>query len=191
MARHTMNGYDDSDVVEGEVVDGKGDPELQNAIGRVARELLNEKKKHQKTLADAVHRSLKKRVEKAKYSNPAGSKLQVRREGPLARQNKRDLASVEASTVNRNRATLNAQLVSEQGAYFAKGKQYVMQVLQDVYDMDADLPEELQPIGQALTKFISEALAGTFAEGGTMIGEFGLEEIGLATKPPRDDERRR
>ena len=93
--------------------------------------------------------------------------------------------------MNRNRATLNAQLVSEQGAYFAKGKQYVMQVLQDVHDMDADLPEELQPIGQALTKFISEALTGTFAECGTMIGEFGLEEIGLATKPPRDEDRRR
>jgi hypothetical protein len=197
MARYTINGYDDSDVVEGEVVGGKGrgpeegDPDLQNAIGRIAQELLKEKKKHQKTLADAVHRSLQKRVAKAKYGNPAGSKIQVRRDGFLAKQNKRDLASVEASTVNRNRATLNAQLVSEQGAYFAKGKQYVMQVLQDVYDMDADLPEELQPIGQALTKFISEALSGTFAEGGTMIGEFGLEEIGLATKPPRDEERRR
>ena len=188
--------YDDY-IVEGKVVGERAriseedDDDFKSTIAGIAQELINEKKKHQKKLADAVHRSLKKRVDKAKYGNPAGSKLQVRREGLLARQNKRDLASVEASTVNRNRATLNAQLVSEQGAYFAKGKQYVMQVLQDVHDMDADLPEELQPIGQALTKFISEALTGTFAECGTMIGEFGLEEIGLATKPPRDEDRRR
>jgi hypothetical protein len=191
MARYTMNGYDDGDVVEGEVVDGKVDPELQNAIGRIAQELLKEKKRHQKTLADAVHRSLQKRVAKQKYGNPAGSKLQVRREGLLARQNKRDLASVEASTVNRNRATLNAQLVSDQGEYFRKGKYFVMQVLKDVYDMDEDVPEELLPIAQALTKFIADALPGTFVEGGTMIGEFGLEEIALATKPLRDEERRR
>jgi hypothetical protein len=191
MARYTMNGYDDGDVVEGEVVDGKVDPELQNAIGRVARELLNEKKKHQKTLADAVHKSFQKRVAKQKYGNPTGSKLQVRREGLLARQNKRDLASIEASTVNRNRATLNAQLVSEQGEYFRRGKYFVMQVLKDVYDMDEDVPEELLPIAQALTKFIADALPGTFVEGGTMIGEFGLEEIALATKPLRDEDRRR
>jgi hypothetical protein len=196
--RYSRNSnMDDDYIVEGKVVGERarmpeeGDDDFKSTIAGIAQELIKEKKKHQQTLADAVHRSLQKRVAKAKYGNPAGSKIQVRRDGFLAKQNKRDLASVEASTVNRNRATLNAQLVSEQGAYFAKGKQYVMQVLQDVYDMDADLPEELQPIGQALTKFISEALAGTFAEGGTMIGEFGLEEIGLATKPPRDDERRR
>jgi hypothetical protein len=188
--------YDDN-IVEGTMRGGRerspegDDDDYRSTIAGIAEDLIKMKKKHQQTLADAVHRSLQKRVAKAKYGNPAGSKIQVRREGLLARQNKRDLASVEASTVNRNRATLNAQLVSEQGAYFAKGKQFVMQVLQDVHDMDEDLPEELQPIGQALTKFISEALTGTFAEGGTMIGEFGLEENALATKPPRDEERRR
>jgi hypothetical protein len=196
--RYSRNSnMDDDYIVEGKVVGERArmseedDDDFKSTIAGIAQELINDKKRHQKTLANAIHRSLQKKVAKAKYGNPAGSKIQVRREGLLARQNKRDLASVEASTVNRNRATLNAQLVSEQGAYFAKGKQFVMQVLQDVYDMDEDLPEELQPVGQALTNFISEALTETFAEGGTMIGEFGLEEIALATKPPRDEDRRR
>jgi hypothetical protein len=191
------NNMDDDNIVEGTMRGGReripeeDEDDYRSTIAGIAEDLIRMKKKHQQTLAEAVHRSLQKRVAKAKYGNPAGSKIQVRREGLLARQNKRDLASVEASTVNRNRATLNAQLVSEQGAYFAKGKQFLMQVLQDVYDMDEDLPDELQPIGQALTKFISEALSGTFAEGGTMIGEFGLEEIALATKPLRDEDQRR
>jgi hypothetical protein len=188
---------DDDNIVEGTMRGGResipeaDDEDYRSTIAGIAEDLIRMKKKHQQTLADAVHRSLQKRVAKAKYGNPAGSKLQVRREGLLARQNKRDLASVEASMVNRNRATLNARLVSDQGEYFRKGKYFVIQVLKDVYDMDEDVPEELQPIAQALTKFIADALPGTFVEGGTMIGECGLEEIALVTKPLRDEERRR
>jgi hypothetical protein len=57
--------------------------------------------------------------------------------------------------------------------------------------MDEDVPEDLLPIAQALTQFIADVLPGTFMEGGMMIGEVGLEEIALATKPPRDEEPRR
>jgi hypothetical protein len=195
MARYTINGHEGSgNVVEGKVVGGKeqepedADKELLGAIGRVAQELINEKKKHQKTLADAVYRSMKKRVDKAKYATPVGSKIQVRREGLLLRQNERDRKRFEAAKANMDRAILNAKLVHDQGEYFRRGKYFVMQVLKDVYDMDEDVPEELQPIAQALTKYIADALPGTFVEGGTMIGEFGLEEIALATKPPRDED---
>jgi hypothetical protein len=182
-------------IVEGKVVgertrmNEEDDDDFKSVIARVAQELIKEKKKHQKTLADAVHRSLQKRVEKAKYATPVGSKIQVRREGLLLRQNERDRKRFEAAKANKDRAIITAELVQQQGEYLRRGKYYVMQVLKDVYDMDADVPEDFLPIAQALTQFIADALPGTFVEGGTMIGELGLEEIALATKPPRDGER--
>jgi hypothetical protein len=192
-----VGARDYEDVVEGTVVGERarkpeeGDDDFMSTIAGIAQELIKEKKKHQKTLADAVHRSLQKRVEKAKYANPADSKIKVRREGLLARQNARDLKRFEAAKANKDRAILNAELIQLQGEYFRRGKYYVMQVLKDVYEMDEDVPEDLLPIAQALTQFIADALPGTFVEGGTMIGEFGLEENALATKPPRDEEPRR
>src|ERR671914_168847 len=184
-------------IVEGKVVGERArmseedDEDFKSTIAGIAQELVNEKKKHQKKLADAVHSSLKKQVEKAKYATPVGSKLQVRREGLLLRQNARDLKRFEAAKANKDRAILNAELIQLQGEYFRRGKYYVMQVLKDVYEMDEDVPEDLLPIAQALTQFIADALPGTFVEGGTMIGEFGLEENALATKPPRDEDQRR
>ena len=107
------------------------------------------------------------------------------------RQNERDRKRFEAAKANKDRAFLNAELIKLQGEYLRRGKYYVMQVLKDVYEMDEDVPEDLLPIAQALTQFIADALPGTFVEGGTMIGELGLEEIALATKPPRDEDQRR
>ena len=191
------NNMDDDNIVEGimrggrERITEEEDDDFKSTIAGIAQELVNEKKKHQKKLADAVHSSLKKRVEKAKYATPVGSKLQVRREGLLLRQNERDRKRFEAAKANKDRAFLNAELIKLQGEYLRRGKYYVMQVLKDVYEMDEDVPEDLLPIAQALTQFITDALPGTFVEGGTMIGELGLEEIALATKPPRDEEPRR
>jgi hypothetical protein len=191
------NNMDDDNIVEGTMRGGReripeeDDEDYRSTIAGIAEDLINMKKKHQKTLAEAVHRSLQKRAAKAKYATPVGSKIQVRREGLLLRQNERDRKRFEAAKANTDRAILNAKLVQEQGEYFRRGKYFVMQVLKDVYEMDEDVPEDLLPIAQALTKFIADALPGTFVEGGTMIGEFGLEEIALATKPPRDEDQRR
>jgi hypothetical protein len=93
--RYSRNSnMDDDYIVEGKVVGERarmpeeGDDDFKSTIAGIAQELIKEKKKHQQTLADAVHRSLQKRVAKAKYGNPAGSKIQVRRDGFLAKQNK-------------------------------------------------------------------------------------------------------
>jgi hypothetical protein len=196
--RYSRNSnMDDDYIVEGKVVGGRAwnpeedDEDFRSTIAGVVQELKKEKKKHQKTLADAVHRSLQKRVEKAKYATPVDSKIKVRREGLLARQNARDLKRFEAAKANKDRTILNAELLKLQGEYLRRGKYFVMQVLKDVYEMDEDVPEDLLPIAQALTQYIADALPGTFVEGGNMIGEFGLEEIALATKPPRDEDERR
>jgi hypothetical protein len=180
------NGFDDN-TLEGEISDGtspeEGDPELMDVIAQVARKLLEEKKKHQQTLADAVHKSLQKRVAKAKYGDPASAKLAVRRQGLLARPHPRDQARFDASIANNQRAILLAQLIKQQGDFIANGKHYLLQVLQDAHAMDDDVPDDLLPIAQGLTQFIDEVFPGTFAEAISMIGEVGLKEIANATKP--------
>jgi hypothetical protein len=78
---------------------------------------------------------------------------------------------------------LAAELIKQQTGFALSGKEYIMDAMQEVIDMDNDASDELRPLGQAMTEIIGEELPGTFAEALTMIGELGFQEIALATNP--------
>jgi hypothetical protein len=173
MVRYSVNGHEGSgNVVEGKVIGGK-EQEPDDADRESSWVPL-----------PVLPRSSLMRRKSTRRHLPMQCIAPCRSGSP--RQSTR-LQRFEAAKANKDRAILNAELVQQQGEYFRRGKYYVMQVLKDVYDMDEDVPEDLLPIAQAFTKYIADALPGTFVEGGTMIGELGLEEIALATKPPRDE----
>ena len=189
--RYSVNGNDDDpNVVEGKVVGGRdrdpgeeADPDFLDAIGNIARDFKDLKKKHQQTLVKAYQRSLKKRQAKARRGNPGGSVIKVRRSGILGRPNARDVVRYDAAKSNRDRVILAAELVKEQTGFALSGKQYIMDAMEEVVDMDNDASDEVRPLGQALTEIIAEELPGTFAEGLTMVGELGFQDISLATNP--------
>lgn len=187
------NSTDDDFVVEGKVIGGRGrepgeevDPDFIDAIGNIARDFKDLKKKHQQTLVNAYQRSLKKRQEMARRGDSGGSEIKVRRSGILAKQNVRDLVRYEAAKGNRDRVILAAQLIKEQTGFALSGKEYIMGAMQEVVDMDNDASDELRPLGQALTEIIAEELPGTFTEALTMIGELGFRGIYSATKPEQE-----
>jgi hypothetical protein len=138
---------------------------------------------YKETLERAIEKSMETRAAEAKYGSPGSGRIKVRREGIFGKPNERDLARVEAEKANRDRATLNAQHLADLGKYAASGKKYVMDVVAYMKDTDEDLPEDLQPIGQALTKISTKILTGTYAESLTMLSAMGMEENAQATKP--------
>ena len=194
MARYSDTGNDDDGYSVDELIGGgrgrepkEEDSDFMDAIKGIGRDFKNLKEKHQKALAKAYEKSMKKRQAKAKWEQPGNGRIQVRREGLLARPNPQDKKRANASKANTDRAILNAQVVTEQGEFARSGKRFIMGVMEDVIEMDNDASEEVQPIGQALTEIINEELTGTFAESLTMIGEQGFKENALATKPGQDE----
>jgi hypothetical protein len=194
MTRYSDTGNDDDGYLVDEILGrGRGrepkeeDADCMDAIKGIGRDFKNLKEKHQKALAKAYEKSMKKREAKAKWEQPGNGRIQVRREGLLARPNPQDKKRANASKANTDRAILNAQVVTEQGEFARSGKRFIMGVMEDVIDMDNDASDELRPIGQALTNIINEELTGTFTESLTMIGEQGFKENALATKPGQDE----
>lgn len=78
---------------------------------------------------------------------------------------------------------LNAQHLADLGKYAASGKKDVMDCVEYMTTIDDELPDDLQPIGRALTKISTKILTGTYAESLTMLSVMGLEENTKATKP--------
>jgi hypothetical protein len=166
----TSNGK----VVEGTVIGRNGKTEeAQETVG----------KKFQQNLAEAIQKSLKLRRGEAKWGKPGSGEMEVRRQGILHRPNPVDQRRVEAAKTNTDRAILLGRHLIEVERFAAGGKKTVMECLQYVMEMDAEFPEELQPVGEELTEIIAAVVTGAFAEGLTMLGQRDLEEIERAFKP--------
>jgi hypothetical protein len=175
----TTNGK----IVEGTVIGGSG--RAADAQEPLLGSLLNGnglKEKHKQSLAEAIRKSLKIRQEEAKFGKPGSGEMAVRRQGILHRPHPTDLRRLEALKANEDRYILLGKHLIQLEKYAAGGKKSVMETLQYVMAMDAELPEDLQPIGQELTQIIAEVVTGTFTEGLTMLGQRGPEEIDKATK---------
>lgn len=165
----------------GRVVEGQGEPELNPLVNK-ADLLLKQKERYHNALAEALKSSMKLQQASAKWGKPGQTDLAVRREGVFGRKNPTDLKRYEAEKANKDRYILLGKHLTDTAKYAASGKKFLMEVMQYTIEMDADLPEELQPLGQACTEIIQEILTGTFAEDLTMLSALGLEEIARAFK---------
>jgi hypothetical protein len=155
MTRYSDTGNDDDGYLVDEIMGGgrdrepgEEDPDFVDAIKNIGRDFKNLKEKHQKALAKAYQRSLKKRQAKARRGNPGDGRIQIRHEGFLARPNPQDKKRANASKANTDRAILNGQVVKEQGDFARSGKRFIMDVMEDVIDMDNDASDELNPLGR-------------------------------------------
>jgi transcriptional regulator with XRE-family HTH domain len=91
--------------------------------------------------------------------NPqVGSSIEVRRQG-LVRKPTQDLTRIEAAKANQDRAILLAHYLKDLGRFAASQEKYVWEVMESLRNMENDLPDELQPIGQELTQTLTRAYA--------------------------------
>jgi hypothetical protein len=143
-------------------------------------EVLNE---HESLIDRAIEKSIQLQKAEAKYGTPGTAKVKVRRDGFWGKKNEADLAWVEAEIANRNREIVTAEHVADLGKIVASGKKYITDCVGYMTTIDEELPDHLQPIGQALTKLGTKALIGAYAVSIEMLSAKGFEEIAQVKKP--------
>jgi hypothetical protein len=78
---------------------------------------------------------------------------------------------------------VTAEHVADLGKIVASGKKYITDCVGYMTTIDEELPDHLQPIGQALTKLGTKALIGAYAVSIEMLSAKGFEEIAQVKKP--------
>jgi hypothetical protein len=191
--RNSAYNNDDDDTVEDGRIPGgyrrepdEEDADYSDVLKKFGIDLKNLKRKHHEKLVEAYKRSMKKRQAQAKWEHPGNGRIKIRREGFFARPNPQDKKRANASKANMDRGILLVQVVREQGDFAQSGKRYLMGIMEEMFALDTEASEELQPIGEALTEIINEELTGTFTEALTMIGQLGFQEVALATEPGQE-----
>jgi transcriptional regulator with XRE-family HTH domain/predicted DNA-binding transcriptional regulator AlpA len=125
-----------------------------------------------------------RKILEGRLRNPqSGSSIEVRRQG-LAGKSRQDLAQVEAAKANQERAILLAHHLKDLGGFAASGEQYVVDAIEYMTTIADDLPDELKPIGQALTQVSSEILTASYAESLRVFSALSLEGFARATEQP-------
>jgi hypothetical protein len=66
--------------------------------------------------------------------------------------------------------------------YAASGIKHIMDCAEQMKTITDDLPDDLKPFGEALTKFSLEVLSGSYAESLKLFSELGLQEITRAAR---------
>lgn len=143
-------------------------------------EVLND---HDSLIERAIEKSIQLQKAEATYGTPGTAKVKVRRDGILGKKNEADLAWAEAEIANRNREIVTAEHLADLGKYVASGKKYVTDCVGYMTTIDEDLPDHLQPIGQALTKIGTKVLIGAYAVSIEMLSAEGHKEIAQVKKP--------
>jgi transcriptional regulator with XRE-family HTH domain len=126
--------------------------------------------------------SIRKILESRLRNPQSGSSIEVRRQG-LAGKNRQDFAQVEAAKADKDLALMLAHHLKDLGGFMASGEQFVWDVAEHLRRIDAELPSELQPIGQAMTQILTEA----YAESLTLLSALGLAENTLAMEQATQD----
>jgi hypothetical protein len=140
-------------------------------------------KEHESMIERAIEKSIEIQKAEAKYGTPGSARVKVRQDGIFGKKNERDLAWAEAEKANRNREIVTAEHVADLSKYVASGKKYITDCVEYMTIVDEELPDHLQPIGQALTKIGTKVLIGAYAVSIEMLSAKGFEEIAQVRKP--------
>jgi hypothetical protein len=142
---------------------------------------------YQAAIEQAINKSMAIREAEAKFATPGTAGIEIRQasvfQGFLRREDPEDRKRYEALKANRDRGYLTADHLKGLGGFIVNGQQYVMDVVERLTEVTADLPDELQPIGELLTNASTKILAGSYTECLKFLAERGFQEIDQATKP--------
>jgi len=152
----------------------------EDLLYATGEEVLND---HDSLIDRAIEKSIQLQKAEAKYGSPGTAKVKVRRDGIWAKKNEADLAWAEAEIANRNRQIVTAEHIADLGKWVASGKKYITDCVEYMTTIDEELPDHLQPIGQALTKIGTKVLIGAYAVSIEMLSAKGFEEIAQVKKP--------
>lgn len=180
-SRISINGK----VVDGQVVGDAPAGGAEEAKETFLGSLLNkpkEKPNFQQMLAEAIGKSMKLHQAEVKWGKPGSEGIEVRTSGIWRKQNANDLKRYEAAKATHDRGSLLGYHLVNLERFIASGKKSLLEVMEYLMAQDAELPAELRPLGEALTKISLEVLTGTFAEDITMLSQLGLEDIVRAFK---------
>ena len=188
-------GARDDDIVEGKVVDRQpGDGAAEGRRGNPPEELgdllgaLKSLKTAKDTIATkretlssrikaAMERSRKLREDEAKWGNPGGSGLAVRRSGILHREKPQDSARFEALKGNRDLAYLLFDYLANLAKLEASGKKVGMELFDYLIHLEEEYPAELAPFGERFTEKGIDNFLGAYDQAVEMLGDQGLAEI--------------
>jgi hypothetical protein len=173
----TTNGK----AVDWEIIDGnRAKPE------DLLEEVITQGKAAVDDFAADIERAVNKSMairEAETFGAPGKAGLKVRREGLLRRKNPEDEKRYEALKANYDRAVLSARHISNLGGFAANGEQFVLDVVTHLTEVTNALPDEVQPVGEVLTKATTKILSASYVESLQLNAEMGFQEIAQATRP--------
>jgi hypothetical protein len=133
------------------------------------------KEKSQQTLAKRFHANLVNRVSESTRGAPGQSPIAIRR--GFLHANTNDLARYEAYKGIDDLYILLAGLFARQGRYAAHSHQVFTEALRLIHESVQELPEDMQPYGQALTQIAAQLMAETYTDSVALLRELGLEQL--------------
>ncbi len=138
---------------------------------------------YEAAMEQALEKSMAIREAEAKLGNAGTAGIEVRHEGWLQRENPDDRKRADALKANRDRAKLTALHLKDLGDFAANGEQFVLDVVTHLTQITHDLPDEVQPVGEVLTKASTRVLSAAYVKSLQFLEERGSQEIDQATKP--------
>jgi transcriptional regulator with XRE-family HTH domain len=181
LLREAAEADESTEVVRKRLADTEGnvavlDDSASALLLDFAQKLIEDKAETQQKITEAVEKSLKHRAAEAKFGTPAGAKIEVRREGLLRRENPQDRKRKNALKANKDRGTLTAHHLKDLEGFAASGQRYVLDAIEHLKEVTDDLPDELQPIAETLTKATTKIISASYVECLKFLAAWGIQD---------------
>jgi hypothetical protein len=174
-------------IVEGTVVDSTKEGTKQHppeepgdrlgALADLAGALRDKRQGLSSRVRQAIEKHRKLREDEAKWGNPGGSNLSVRRSGILHREHPADHARAEALKGNQDLAYLLFDYLVLLAKLEASGKKVGMELFDYLTRLDGEYPAELAPFGELFTEKGIDTYLEAYDQAIELLGDRGLADI--------------